>query len=99
MLVYFESFTDGFIIYGFVSLYYHTWLIINSYLIVGPEKEVTFVMFRDISLTVLNKMSKGMTKIDSCSVLSFPAKKEFFPVSDATPFFTNFHHVLKVTAA
>lgn len=36
---------------------------------------------------------------DRCSVLLFPAKEELFPVADATAFFTDLHHVLKVIAA
>lgn len=34
-----------------------------------------------------------------CSVSLFPAKEELFPVADATAFFTDLHHVLKVIAA
>lgn len=30
---------------------------------------------------------------------SFPAKEKLFPVADATTFFTDLHHILKVIAA
>ena len=36
---------------------------------------------------------------DMCSVSLFSVKEELFPVADATAFFTDLHHVLKVIAA
>lgn len=38
-------------------------------------------------------------KMTMCSVLLSSVKEELFPVADATAFFTDLHHVLKVIAA